>query len=356
MEFKVITTEEEFLAERETWTNLYNQKKLTGSVTPFQTWEWNFYWWKNRENKNSLFIIKAHNCNDIEGYAPLVVKKKMVEFIGGRDMDYGRFLIKNRFFETIGGFIDVIKKYRYGFALQEMNAKDTQLHIVQRYLEGQRRYLVRRTTRTMFVEINSFSSFGEYLNTLSVSMRKKLRNMPQKHGIIISRENYSDALKKEITTIFESRQTVRGGSKDISWAYPILENMSKCELLEIYVARIKGIAAGFSICFKGYKSKHIWLSAFHMDYETCHTGKVLRCQVIRDGFEEGCNVIDFMRGDYDFKTSWNAQIITNNTIYLYRNTFKYLKYKFWYWFRPKLKKLLYTLKIKGRKKRKKHAK
>ena len=357
MEFKIIRTEEEFLAERETWTKLYNENKFHCGVTPFQTWEWNYYWWKNREDKDSLFIIKAFTSKVVEGYAPLIVRKKMVEFIGNRDMDYGRFLINDKPFETIGGFIDVVKKHKFGFALQEMCARDSQLHIVQRYLQSEKRYLLRHTTGTLYIETQCFQDFDGYLKTLSSAMRAKTIKVGLKQGYQMQKEPFNDQLKGEIKDIYTSRQTVRGGADDIEWSFPVLDGLYKNGLAEFYIARSGEKAIGFLISLVGRYGKNIWLTAFDVDYSACFPGQLLFYQAIKDGFNENCPIVDFMRGDYNFKARWNAQLDTNYTVYVYRNPFKYLKYKFWFWLRPKLKKLLYALKLKGRrKKRKNHAK
>lgn len=90
MEFKIITDEQGLLAERKEWTGIYHSMK---HATPFQSWEWNYAWWKNNEPADSLYIIKAYVANTTYAYAPLVVKRNNAEFIGGRDMDYGRFLV-----------------------------------------------------------------------------------------------------------------------------------------------------------------------------------------------------------------------------------------------------------------------
>ncbi len=355
MEFKIIRDEEGFLAERENWTKLYKENKFHTGVTPFQSFEWCFNWWKYREDKDSLFVIKAFTCGKIEGYAPLIVRNKRVEFIGGRDMDYGRFLINDSPFETISGFIEVIQKEKYGFALQEMCARDTQLHIVQRLLEKQKKYLLHRTTRTMYVETGAYSCFESYSSTLSGALRKKLKKSATKYGITISKEKYSEALKEDIERIYESRQSVRGGASSIEWAFPIISVLSEADFLEIYIARMDNTAIGFSVCILGRYSKNIWLSAFHMDYECYDIGKILRNQIIKDGFTENLEMIDFMRGDYDFKTSWNAQIDSNYTVYLFRKRGAYWKAKFKFWIRPKLKKIVYGNKT-LKKWYKKHAK
>ncbi len=355
MEFKIIREEEGFLAEKESWTALYQSNAFHGGMTPFQSFEWCYNWWKYREDKDSLFIIKAFTCGKIEGYAPLIVRDKMVEFIGGRDMDYGRFLINDSPFETIAGFINVIKEQKYGFALQEMAARDTQLHIVQRLLEKEKKYLSHRTTRTMYIETAVYPSFEGYLKTLSSAMRNKTIKVAFKKGITMRKEKYCAELQEDIRRIYTSRQTVRGGAGSIEWAFPILEELCSKDLAEIYVASVEEKNIGFLVSLVGKYGKNIWLVAFDVEYSSYFPGQMLFYQAIKDGFEEGCSVVDFMRGDYDFKARWNAQLDSNYTVYVFRKRLRYWKSKFKFWIRPKLKKIVYGNKV-LKKWYKKHAK
>ncbi len=341
MEFKIIKTEEEFFAEKESWKELYYSNAFQGGVTPFQSFEWCYNWWKFREEKDSLFIIKAFTGKKIEGYAPLIIRDNAVEFIGGKDMDYGRFLINDSPFETISGFIDVVKEHKFGFALQEMAARDTQLHIVQRILENEKKYLVHQTTRTLYVETAVYGTFEEYLKTLSAGMRSKTIKAALKKGIMMRKERYCDAIKEDIKKIYESRQTVRGGAGSIDWAFPILEELSQDNLVEIYVASVENKNIGFLVSLVGRFGKNIWLVAFDVNYSMYFPGQSLFYHAIKDGFEEGVPIIDFMRGDYDFKARWNAQIDSNYTIYVFKKRWTYWKSKFWFWLRPKLKKIVY---------------
>ncbi len=355
MEFKIIRDEQGFLAEKENWTKLYNENKFHMGVTPFQTFEWCYAWWKHREDKDSLFIIKAFTNQKIEGYAPLIIKNKMVEFIGGRDMDYGRFLINDSPFDTISGFINVIKENGYGFALQEMASRDTQLHIVQRILEKEKKYLLHQTTRTMFVETKIYGCFDSYFKTLSSALRQKTIKPALKCGITMHKEGFCEELKQDIKKIYQSRQTVRGGASSIDWAFPVLEELMRFDLAEIYVAKHQDKRIGFLVSLTGRYGKNVWLVAFDVNYSFCYPGQMLFYQAIRDGFEEQVPVIDFMRGDYDFKSRWNAQIDTNYTVYVFPKRIQLWKNKFKFWIRPKLKKIVYGNKT-LKKWYKKHAK
>lgn len=342
MDFKVIQDEEAFLAEKESWTSLYYSDMKGKAATPFQSWEWCYFWWKYREESRPLFIIKAFTGKKIEGYAPFVINNQMAEFIGGRDIDYGRFLINDNPVATINGFLNIIIEKGYGLALQEMCSRDAQLHIVERCLETKKRYLVHRTTRTTYVQTSQFKSFEEYLQTLSGSMRNKTIKTALKRGIVIQKETYCEDLEQVIQRIFESRQEARGGDNSIRWAFPVLRELTNRDLAEIYIARVEEEPVGFLVSLTGIYGKNIWLVAFHMKYLSFYPGQMLFYQVVKDGFSEDCQIVDFMRGDYDFKMRWNVELDTNYTIYLFKKSSLYWKHRVWFLLRPKLKKIVYS--------------
>lgn len=341
MEFKVIRDEEGFLAEREAWTKLYQKATEQGEATPFQSWEWCYYWWKYREERDSLFIIKAYTGKIIEGYAPLVVKNKMVEYIGGRDMDYGRFLIAYDYMRAIRGFIDTIRQENFGISFQEMASNNTQLHIVQKILENSKYYISHRTTRTSYIPIYKFETFDAYLNTLSGKFRKSLRKALNA-DIIFQKENVTESLLEVISEIFADRQEVRGGSMDLSWAIPMIKELCRCGLLEIYLGYHNGCPIAYHITLCDKSAKYLWLIAHRRDAEQIRPGRIMRYNLIQKCFNMNLKYFNNMRGDYDYKLEWNVELDTNYTIFVYRNPVTYIKSRICFWLRPKLKKIVYS--------------
>lgn len=338
MEYKIIRSEEEFSKEKENWDDLI---KMSNDSTPFQTWDWCFTWWKNREEKDSLFIIKAFEAKTVFGYAPLVVKNKMVEFIGGKDMDYGRFLIKDNYMEIIQGFVDEIKKAGYGVAFQEMAAANTQLHIIEKILEHDKNYLVRQTTRTSRVVLENYETIEEYLDSLSGRFRKSLRRIDKK-GLRFEKETISPQLYIVLEEIFSDRQETRGGSHDFSWAIPIINELGKIGQIEVYIAYLNSTPIAFHIVFNNSNKRYVWLIAHKKEFEKYSPGRFLRYNIIKKSFGEGVTCLDNMRGDYEYKMEWNAILDTNYTVYVFLNKKKYLKAKIWFWIRPKIKKIVYS--------------
>lgn len=343
MEYKIIKDEISFLAEKESWTMLYQTNSACGEVTPFQSWEWCYTWWKLREERDTLFVIKAFTGKKVEGYSPLIVKDKMVEFIGGRDLDYGRFLINinSDCIKVINFFVDVIVNEGYGFRLQEMSANNMQIHAVQKILEKHKYYYVKKTTRTSFIPISKYKVFEDYLSTLSGKFRKSLRKINESN-LVFKKAEISDETLAILANIFASRQEHRGGSKDFSWALPIIKTLGKLEMIEVFFAYLNDTPVAYHVVFCDLRAKYIWLIAHDSVAEKYSPGRFLRFNILKMCFDQRMQEMNNMRGDYDYKLEWNVELNTNYTIYVFRSFNRYIKFKLWFWLRPKIKRVVYS--------------
>ena len=339
MEYKIITDEAGFLAEKENWNAICARME---HKTPFQSWQWNYYWWKHNEPANSLFIIKAFEGKQIFGYAPIVVKNKTAQFIGNRDMDYGLFVVNERSMVVIEGFIQTLLERGISLALQEMPARSAQLHMVQKLLETKKKYILHRTTRTVHVDLPRYGDMDAYMKHLSQSMRNKTIKVGLQKGLQIGPEPVTDALLQEIRAIYENRQEYRGKAPDISWAFPILQSLQQEKMLDVYMARNGEEAVGFLVAFSYENRRYIWLVAFKQEYRDCFPGQLLFYNVLKDGFADGNVRVDFMRGDYDFKMRWECELDANYTVYLCRKYWDYRKMKTVFALKPKLKRIVYS--------------
>ena len=338
MDYKIITDEAGFLAEKESWNALCARME---DKTPFQSWQWNYYWWKHNEPADSLFILKAFEGKQVFGYAPIVVKNKTAQFIGNRDMDYGLFVVAERSMVVIEGFVQTLLENGFSLALQEMPARSAQLHTVQKLLETKKRYIVNRTTRTVHVDLPRYGNMDVYMKHLSQSMRNKTIKTGLKKGLQIGPEPVSEALLQEIKEIYENRQDYRGGALDISWSFPVLQALQQEKMLDVYVARSAEEAVGFLVAFSYENRRYIWLVAFKLEYRDSFPGQLLFYNVLKDGFDAGNVQVDFMRGDYDFKMRWECELDTNYTLYLCKKYWDYRKKKTVFALKPKLKRIIY---------------
>lgn len=340
MEFKIITDEEGFVAEREAWNAICAKMP---EATPFQTWEWNYFWWKHHEPADSLFVIKAFENKQVLGYAPVVVKKGTAEFIGSRHMDYGGFVAVCRQAETIEGFVKLLLGRGFGLAFQEMPARNPQLHILQKLLETQKRYMLRKTTRTVYVNLEKYDSMAAYVKLLSQSMRNKTIKPGLKSGLSIQKEPVTEALLTEIEEIYKDRQEERGGGTEIAWSFPILKALHAENILDVYIAWKEEEAVGFLVSMGWQNRRYIWLVAFKKDCRDCFPGQMLFYRILDEGFENAAAFVDFMRGDYDFKLRWECELDTNYTVCVYRSGWAYRRDRLIFAVKPFAKKLVYGI-------------
>lgn len=94
MRIEIIQDEETFLNFQTLWNELNNE--ISGYV--FQSFEWNYFWWKSVQDTVSLYIIMVYenNTTKLEALFPFVVdKKKVLRFMADIHSDYSNFLIKN---------------------------------------------------------------------------------------------------------------------------------------------------------------------------------------------------------------------------------------------------------------------
>ena len=339
MDYKIIKDKQGFINEKENWNNVMSHML---NATPFQTWEWNYIWWNNNEAPETLFIIKAFEAGEIYGYAPLVVKNNTAEFIGGSDMDYGKFVVYEKMMIVIEGFVSILLENGIAISFQEMAARDSQLHMIQKILENKKGYLCHKTTRSAYVNISQYANFDTYFKLLSKSMRNKTIKVGLKKNLLLNKEEVTDELLEELKKIYLNRQEVRIGTSTLKWAIPIIKEMNKAGLLDIYIARYQDEAVGFLVSMKSKKSQYIWLVAFKQEYKNCFPGQLLFYQVIKDSFGFNNERVDFMRGDYDFKMRWECELDTNYTVYYFRSHLKYWKYKMFFYLKPRIKKLIYS--------------
>lgn len=337
MEYKIITDEEGLLQEKESWNALCDSMPW---ASPFQTWQWNYIWWKNNEPADSLFVIKAYMGKQVFGYAPLIVKEKTASFIGGQDMDYGMFVVVHNAVAVIEGFLQILQEKGFALALQEMPSRAPQLHIVQKLLEDRKRYLVHKTTRAAYVQTMLHSSFDAYCMLLSRNMRNRTIKVGLKRNFAIQIDAATPELFREIQSVFENRQEARGGDNDLRWAFPVIEQMCQEGLMHIYTARDEGKMVGFLVMMLYKNRQYSWLQAFHEEYASAHPGQILVYQMLKDAFEQGHDAVDFMRGDYDFKMRWECELDTNYTVCVYNSTLSYWKNKLYHAVKPAAKRFL----------------
>jgi CelD/BcsL family acetyltransferase involved in cellulose biosynthesis len=90
MNISIISSFSDFLDLQDEWDKIVMN---CSDSTPFQSFTWNFNWWKYLRGKKKLSILICKEGEEVKGIFPMWLRRltediKILEFIGTRGTDY----------------------------------------------------------------------------------------------------------------------------------------------------------------------------------------------------------------------------------------------------------------------------
>ncbi len=339
MELKIIKTEEAFIGLKGGWTDIVERME---DATPFQTWQWNYYYWKSHPDE--LLIMTAVIDKQIYGVAPLVVRDKQIEFIGEKNFDYGMFICAERKAAVADLFFSELKSLfkseRLVLNLRNIPIWCSQYVLFRERAKLDRRALCSEIVSTAGINLGEYGSFQRYCMAISTSLRKKAIKPCLIANTVYSVEPYSDALWSEIERIYQRRMEDRIGISTLDWAKDVVRYLNAEGLLKIGMLKLDGEYCAFGIFFDFAGTYSSWLTAF-ASVNNYSLGHYIRYCLIQTAFENRIEYVDLMRGAYDYKKEWDAGISCNVELRSFRNVFKKSLYAFKLRVRPIAKRIVY---------------
>ena len=322
MELKIINSEEEFIALKEKWNKIVS--RMCDS-TPFQSWEWNYFWWKEIENQiPEILIMEAFEERQTYGFAPLIIKNNKISFIGDKHFDYGMFICAEQKREIIELYLKKIKEICHDknltLFLQCIPEKGDQLALFREEVAINKKATLRRQVDTANIHLSEYQNFETYLKAISRSLRKKAIKPCKKADLKFKIESYSKELWEDILEIYADRQEDRVGVSTLEWAKPIVKNMSEQGLMKISTLSYQEKRVAYLIFFELNKCDYVWLTAFRKT-ENYQLGHYIRYCLIERAYENELKGVDMMRGAYAYKRQWDCNVSTNYEFIIFRNRF-----------------------------------
>ena len=341
MELKIINTKQQFQETKEKWNCIVD---IMVDSTPFQLWEWNYYWWENHEQDSKLFILEAFEIKDVFGYAPLVVRDGSIKFLGGKHFDYGMFICAERKREIFELFFKCIYSYcrehKVTFRFDCIPVWGTQYGFFREQAKANRKMLLLEQVDTAGVTLTEYQSFDNYKKAISSSLRKKAIRPCQKEDIIYEIEEFSEALWDDIEMIYNERQEDRVGYSTLSWAKEIVRVLNANNMLKISTFKHRGVRVAFLIFFEVSGTDYIWLTAFKK-VAKYQLGHYIRYCLIERAYAGEIEKVDMMRGAYAYKKQWDCSTSVNyEMVYFTRICQKWL-YVLWKKLRVYIRNVVY---------------
>ncbi len=328
MEIRLINTDKDFVAVKDRWNNIVNRMD---EATPFQTWEWNYYWWKTFDNgdESKLCILEAFINNESYGFAPLIIKNNKVEFIGDVHFDYGSFIYVERKREVFNLFIDYLlnigKKQKMIINLRNISQSTKQYALFKETSDCSKLIYFNEVVETANISLIDYKSFDDFIKNTGRSLRKKAIKPCINENIEFIENDYSDELWQNVLDIYASRQADRIGYSTLEWAGPIIKHLNRENLIKIGTLVYNDDVIAFVVYFTLKDSYYSWLTAFKKT-NGLSLGHFTKYNLIKSGFHKGKKQIDFMRGAYEYKKHWDCNVSYNYEFIIFKNFFQKLKY------------------------------
>lgn len=303
----------------------------------FQRMEWLESWWSVFGKGREMFLLAVYDGNRLVGGAPwyrsthsiLGWKIRCLRFFADVDSDYCQILAAaGREADVWKAVFDYLQEHRreWDYLLwREVPAScETLAEMLPR--TGVMRSRRRRTNRTFLLPLNgTWEGFRGAVNKRMIKKFDRQRRLlgsyrlETYHGDAITREvaDRLVALAKSIPcakragSIFLSPDYYRFHCEGV-WKTPMKH------AIQILILYLGDTPAAYHYSFFHGQSVGLYNCSYNDIFKKISIGMFMDLLNIERGYAQGRKAVDFMRGDYWFKTQYNTEVRHNSEITLYQ--------------------------------------
>ncbi|WP_198008206.1 GNAT family N-acetyltransferase [Bacillus sp. SG-1] len=338
MNIHVVRDEEEFLLLREEWNMIAERME---EATPFQTWEWNYHFWRCIERNFELNILAVYKGEKLVGVAPMINKDGALVFIGSDYSDYGSFIVERNTYRVISKMLKTLIEQGWSrIELRELSSRNPQTHALRRIFQNEKSAFFQQLKRTVSIPIRNYVDWEDYYKGLTSSFKKKNLNsrLKKEHEFMIL-DQFDSKAGEMIADIYDSRQEQRMGNSNLKLLLPFMESLHQSGLLMVTFINIGGVPKAFGLILDYKEKKYVWVTAFSPEFSGI--GHLLHYYLMLTAIDKKNSEVDFMRGDYDYKLQLNGELHTNYQLILFKSVFQKYLFVIKYQIRLSLRNFVY---------------
>jgi len=320
--------------------------------TIFQTYEWISTWWNIFGKDKDLFLLVIEQDNRVAGIAPLMMRKKKLEFIGSPLSDYNDFISKD---SSISSQIIAHLKNEKAWNNIILEELPSTSNIFRNGFFGYHNsYFCNETYRLKFSKIENINSF---IKKRDISRRKK--SLEEKGKVKCTKCGSVSAAMKNLDIMFEQhiKQWKKKGIRSMfeseshkKFIKQITKKISK--KIDIWTLTLdkKPIAVKFGFNFN--KVFLEYCQSYDLEYKKYSPSSILYTYLFKYYYLQGYHFFDFSRGGESYKKRFANHKQTNLGLSMHRKYPSYEYYKFYNLFkekvmrRPRLHQTLHKYKAK----------
>ncbi|HDP70628.1 MAG TPA: GNAT family N-acetyltransferase [Actinobacteria bacterium] len=337
MKIDVITTEEEFKNIRKEWSDLLDG--VCSSI--FQTWEWQWTWWKHYRKGKNLFILTARE-NELIGIAPFYLSNsylglpiKVVSFLGTGPSDYGGFIVlqekEEEFIETILAYLSASA---WDWDVMDLHQIPQDLINVD-HLEGlDKSFEYFKHSQDNSLVLTLPCGWDDYLKGLNSKFRYNLNYNSRRIQKICGANMYDVSEREEDIScgmnIFFDLHQKRWKSKKLPGLFwnkrykdfhmDVAHYFNKKGWLALYFLTLDDGPIASLYGFRYNDCFYYYLGGYDPCWGRLSPGTVLTGEAIRDSITKGLSRFDFLRGMEKYKLKWGAVAHKNMRLLLCKKT------------------------------------
>ncbi|MBI5747769.1 MAG: GNAT family N-acetyltransferase [Nitrospinae bacterium] len=286
----------------------------------FLTYEWLFTWWRCFKNDRRLLIIIVRKNGMLIGIAPLMVKNKVVEFIGTPSNDEADFIVHKDFTrDATYSFIKFLIKDCTFWGIINLKEIPSDSLTIELLSETARRENLHYSgwVRSISPFIKTDGSWDGFLKSKGSKFRNNIKrnerlaeDMGQISYETFGGDSIADSIIKRLFDVERCSWKEKGGAplfdndKNREFFINIKRIFSSKGWIVVHILKLNDRDIAFQLCFD-YDDKILeYTTAYDKEYSTISPGSIILKNIIKDTFDRKKREYDFLRGDEGYKKRW----------------------------------------------------
>lgn len=331
MEVKSIVNLRDLKDIKKPWKQLLSE---VSNKNPHLSFEWLYLCAKHLRNSGKLFILTAHQDNQLVGIAPLVIRRRYLRktvpwrevlYLGFGPSDFHDFIIPDNERESvITSFLEYLNQQAWGWDELIFSHIPQTSPNLKTFKEAVNRlglqFTEEKHTKCYYVDFTKYETFESYISTTSKKFVQRdvsrLMNKSERLGGCEFVRNTSldgSELFEIIDPLHKKRQRFLGRESMFekpakkAFLQEMLEIFNNLDILDFSLLRLKELSEkviAYTLGFRYNQVVYWWNTAFHPAFRKLSPSKLLLYLYLKDCYQQGVKEFSFMRGEASYKKKW----------------------------------------------------
>ncbi|MEE8429109.1 MAG: GNAT family N-acetyltransferase [Gammaproteobacteria bacterium] len=361
---RVVNSVEGFSGLRNSWDRLLHQ---SGHATVFNSWEWQYHWWKHYGNSHQLRILVVESDTEVVGIAPFYMRRfrplglfsiSILQLIGtGGDTspDYLDLLCSAEHEVPMARRLSayILEDWPEWDVAHWSDMPEASLLYAEFSKQAQVNFSLELGISSHISQIELPDNWDRFIESATTKKRNKIRNRwcrmetEVKGSFFVWQDG--DTLDRALHTLVELHhkrwdgrvnQCAFSSNAYIAFHRDIMHSFHARNWLRLFCLAVGDQIIAMDYCYQFNGTVMQFQRGFDSEYGDYSPGFVLMCHSFQEAIKEGNSLFDFLKGDYAHKKEFETCSTTTRYLNCYRRNGPAESYRFLEQVRKGLRSLL----------------